>query len=138
MKSHEELWKISSPKFSNKELRAAALNTAANMIREYVPQVTNLEILKRVTSLKTQFSREREKLAESAKSKAGVADLHTSSWWPYEKLLFLTEDAVNEISCSNTHAAPLQNVSKQLLFQNLHMISGERCLKFWLYQRTAL
>ena len=62
-KNHVETCKTSSPKYPNKDLRAAALNIAANMIVEYVPKVTYLNIMKIIRTLKNKFSRERMKLA---------------------------------------------------------------------------
>ena len=88
MEKHEELWKVSSEKYGDKRLKRETMKVCAELMQREAPGVTAGDILARVTSLRRTFRREQKKVRASRAAGMGLA----SSWWGYERLLFLQAD----------------------------------------------
>lgn len=90
------LYNNSLKDYHNKQKREIGINDIATVL-----EISAEEVKKKITSLRTQYSAEHQKVLSSAKSGAGTNNVYTPKWSFYNRLHFLADHITPRRSLSN-------------------------------------
>lgn len=82
------LWNVSMSSHKNSNSRLDAIHNIATTLNK-----SDIEVEKKLHTLKSQFLREKAKITKSKKSGAGTTDVYVPKWKYYQLLLFLSPSA---------------------------------------------
>ena len=100
-KSEPCLWRVKSKEYHDRVQRAKAYRKLTAKLREWEPNATKAEVVKKINTFRSNFRREKKKYEESMKSGASPEDIQKPTLWYYDLFHFLGDQDVPASSQSD-------------------------------------
>lgn len=91
-RANECLWKLTSPEYTNKNIKKSAYKELVEFCRKYYDEADNEFARRKIQNLRAAFRKELKKVQDSKKNGTDTDNIYCPQLWYYDLLLFTVDD----------------------------------------------